>query len=74
MEYDRFYIGDKTYCARAGKQAFRDNLVAQFPAEEQAIDRYMELLAEAGKAGFTLAMERMLGPWQRALAKPWLKW
>jgi all-trans-retinol 13,14-reductase len=73
-EYDRFYIGDKTYCARAGKQAFRDNLVAQFPAEQQAIDRYMELLAEAGKAGSTLAMERMLGPWQRALATPWLRW
>ncbi len=43
-EYDRFYIGDKVFCARAGKQEFRDNLVAQFPDEEQAIDRYMQLL------------------------------
>ena len=38
-EYDRFYIGDKVFCARAGKQAFRDNLVAQFPGEVEAIDR-----------------------------------
>ena len=46
-EYDRFYVGDKVFCAVAGKQEFRDNLVAQFPAEEQAIDRYMELLARS---------------------------
>ena len=26
-EYDRFYVGDRVFCARAGKQAFRDNLV-----------------------------------------------
>jgi all-trans-retinol 13,14-reductase len=26
-EYDRFYIGDKTFSAIAGKQAFRDNLL-----------------------------------------------
>ena len=39
-EYDRFYIGDKVFNAIAGEQAFRDNLVASFPKEEQAIDRY----------------------------------
>jgi all-trans-retinol 13,14-reductase len=38
-EYDRFYVGDKTFCAKAGKQQFRDNLLTQFPAEERAIDR-----------------------------------
>jgi len=49
-EYDRFYVGDKVFSAIAGKQAFRDNLVKTFPKEEQAIDRYMELLAEVGCA------------------------
>jgi len=73
-EYDRFYIGDKVFTARAGKREFRDNLVRQFPAEEAAIDRYLALLAEAGGAGSTLVMERVLEPWQRTLATPYLKW
>jgi all-trans-retinol 13,14-reductase len=72
-EYDRFYIGDKVFCARAGKKQFRDNLVAQFPAEEQAIDHYMQLLAEVGGASSMLAMERLLKPWQRAVAAPYRK-
>ena len=37
-EYDRFYVGDKVFNAVAGKQAFRDNLVRQFPGEVAAID------------------------------------
>ena len=72
-EYDRFYVGDKVFSTRAGKQGFRDNLVAQFPNEESAIDRYMELLAETGGALNTFAMNRMAKPWQRALTKPFMK-
>ena len=34
--YDRFFIGNNTYDAVAGKAAFRDNLKALFPAEAQA--------------------------------------
>ena len=73
-EYDRFYIGDKVFNAIAGKQAFRDNLVASFPKEEQAIDRYLELLAEVGGAISTHSMGRVLKPWQRTLGAPLLKW
>jgi len=73
-EYDRFYIGDRVFCARAGKQAFRDNLVAQFPAEEQAVDAYMQLLAKVGGALSMLGMGRVLEPWQRRLSAPLLKW
>jgi all-trans-retinol 13,14-reductase len=73
-EYDRFYIGDKVYCAVAGEQAFRDNLVRQFPDEVEAIDGYLKLLARASKASTALAMERVLKPWQRALMWPYLRW
>lgn len=73
-EYDRFYIGEKVFSATAGKIEFRDNLVRQFPAEEQAIDRYMELLAQVGGAISTFAMARVLKPWQKTIAKPYLKW
>ena len=64
-EYDRFYVGDKVFNAVAGRTEFRDNLVLQFPAEEEAIDRYMALLSEGGKALSALGMAKVLKPWQR---------
>lgn len=73
-EYDRFYVGDKVFSAIAGKQAFRDNLVAGFPQEEQAIDRYLALIAQVSGALSTHSMGRVLKPWQRALGAPLLKW
>jgi all-trans-retinol 13,14-reductase len=73
-EYDRFYIGDKVFNAIAGKAQFRDNLVRQFPAEEQAIDRYMELLSKVGGALSIFGMARVLKPWQKTMATPYLKW
>ena len=72
-EYDRFYIGDEVYTAVAGKQEFRDNLVRQFPDEEEAIDRYMQLLQQVGGGLYAYGMERVLKPWQRTLATPYLK-
>ena len=73
-EYDRFYVGDKVFNAVAGRQEFRDNLVRQFPAEEQGIDRYMQLLKQVSGALYAHSMERVLTPWQRRLATPILKW
>ena len=73
-EYDRFFIGDKTFNAKAGKQEFRDNLIRQFPDEEQAIDAYLTLLKSAGGAMTSFGMARVLGPWQQTLMSPYLKW
>jgi all-trans-retinol 13,14-reductase len=73
-EYDRFYIGDKVFCAKAGRQQFRDNLVAQFPDEQQAIDAYITLLNDAGNAMTSVGMTRVLEPWQQTLMTPYLKW
>jgi len=72
-EYDRFYIGDRVYSAIAGKQQFRDNLVARFPKEEEAIGRYMQLLDQVGKSMSVYSVSRLLKPWQRFLAWPYLK-
>ena len=72
-EYDRFYIGDRVFSAIAGKQQFVENLVSRFPKEEQAIERYMRLLAKAGKAMSAYSVKRVLKPWQRVLAWPYLK-
>ncbi|MCH7853915.1 MAG: NAD(P)/FAD-dependent oxidoreductase [Proteobacteria bacterium] len=72
-EYDRFYIGDKVFSAIAGKKAFRDNLVTSFPAEEKAIDAYMELLADVSGALSVHSMGRVLKPWQQSVAAPFMK-
>ena len=73
-EYDRFYVGDKVFNAMAGKQAFRENLVRQFPAEEEAIKRYMEMLQQVSAALSERSMERTLKPWQRSIAAPIIRW
>jgi all-trans-retinol 13,14-reductase len=73
-EYDRFYVGDKVFNAIAGKKEFRENLVAAFPAEVEAIDRYLELLAEVSGAISVHSMDRVMKPWQRAVASPFIKW
>jgi all-trans-retinol 13,14-reductase len=73
-EYDRFYVGEKVFNTRAGKAEFRDNLVRQFPAEERAIDRYMALLSEVGNALSAFGLAKVMKPWQRKIAAPYLKW
>ena len=72
-EYDRFYIGEKTFSAHAGKQEFQDNLLKQFPKEGSAIKAYMGLLNQVSKAMPTFAMSRLLKPGQRTLMGPYLR-
>ena len=72
-EYDRFFVGDKVFSAIAGKQQVRDNLVRRFPTEERAIDVYLQLLSQVGKALSAYSMAKLLKPWQRLLAWPYLK-
>ncbi|NNL05162.1 MAG: NAD(P)/FAD-dependent oxidoreductase [Xanthomonadales bacterium] len=45
--FDRIFLGEESYDLVAGKRAYRDALVAAFPAEESAIDRYLERLRVA---------------------------
>jgi all-trans-retinol 13,14-reductase len=73
-EYDRFYVGDKVFNAVAGKQQFRDNLVAQFPDEAQAIDRYLKLLDRSGDALSAFGMSRGMPALMRLAIKPMLAW
>lgn len=73
-EYDRFYIGDKVFNAKAGKREFRDNLLRQFPNEQHAIDEYLKLLAASGSALSAFGMGRAMKPWQQSLAQPYINW
>jgi all-trans-retinol 13,14-reductase len=71
--YDRFYIGENTYEAVAGREAFRENLLGYFPAERTAVDRYLELLGEASRAMRTLMLARTMPRWQATIAGPLLR-
>ncbi|MGY8734374.1 MAG: phytoene desaturase family protein, partial [Pirellulales bacterium] len=71
-EYDRFYIGEKVFNAKAGKEEFRLNLIRQFPDEEKAIDRYLKLLNKAGNAIPAYGMKRIFSFWQYVAMWPYL--
>jgi all-trans-retinol 13,14-reductase len=71
--YDRFFIGDRIYDAVAGRAEFRDNLVAHFPREAPAIDRYLQLLGEVSRGMRTFTLDRTLPPWAAAIAGPLLR-
>lgn len=71
--YDRFFIGDRVYDAVAGRDEYREQLVAYFPREAAAIDRYLELLREVSRSMRTFTLQRTLPPWAAAVAGPWLR-
>ncbi len=71
--YDRFFIGDRTYDAVAGPAEFRDNLLAHFPREAVAIERYFELLREVARGMRTFTLDRTLPMWAAMLAGPILR-
>ena len=48
--YDRIVIGDKTYDFPKGVENWKNAMKGYFPAEEDAIDRYVELVFEVSKA------------------------
>ncbi|CUS40373.1 MULTISPECIES: phytoene desaturase family protein [Thalassolituus] len=48
--YDRLFIGDRQINLMAGPKAFSDELKRNFPGEEQAIDTYLDYLAQVAKA------------------------
>jgi all-trans-retinol 13,14-reductase len=68
--FDRIFLGQEHYDLVAGKAAYRDALVAAFPAEQQAIDSYLTYM-RAVKSGVRLhTLKKVLPGWMaRVLAK-----
>ena len=58
--FDRIWLGDAHYDLVAGKPEYRDALVAAFPREEAAIDRYLELMRAARAATRVLTLRKVL--------------
>ncbi len=58
--YDRIAIGDKTYDFKKGVGNFKEQLKSDFPGEEKAIDRYVDLVFEVSKASRKYFQEKAL--------------
>ena len=73
--YDRIIIGKRRVDFPAGREAFIASLVSQFPDEEAAIRRYVELVSESASSARKFfagqAMPRLLGRAYKA-ARPML--
>ena len=58
--FDRIFLGDEHFDLVAGKPAYRDALVAAFPREEAAIDRYLDLMRSARDATRLATLQKLL--------------
>ena len=71
--FDRIFLGDESYDLVAGKQAYRDALVAAFPGEEAAIDRYLARLRVAREAVRLNVLAKVLPAPAARLLQKWKK-
>ena len=58
--FDRIFLGAEQYDLVAGKPAYRDALVAAFPGEAAAIDRYLALMRSARDATRLATLQKVL--------------
>lgn len=58
--YDRIIIGDKAYDFVKGRESFRAKLHGYFPAEKDAIDRYLELVMATVKKAQLFFAEKVV--------------
>ncbi len=70
--YDRVVIGENVYDFKKGYENFVGMLYARFPGEEQAIDRYVELVRRSSGLGKNFFKERILPPFLSKIAGPFM--
>tara|TARA_Y100000782_G_scaffold111876_1_gene140927 strand:+ start:18759 stop:20351 length:1593 start_codon:yes stop_codon:yes gene_type:complete len=60
--YDVLYIGEDEYKFRAGRDAFRKQLIEYFPDEENTIDQYLDLIDKCSKRANLFFFEKVFKP------------
>jgi all-trans-retinol 13,14-reductase len=71
--YDRLVFGDTHYELPKGARAFAARMKEYFPAEHQAIDRYMEAVFDASRSARSFFMEKAMPPLASAIAGGWMR-
>lgn len=72
--YDRFTLGGEEFCFEKGKENLRRALEERFPAEQQAIGAYFDLVARVVAATQYFFMEKAIPAPLAAVAGPLLRW
>ena len=60
--YDVMKIGKKTFQFVKGVDGFKDNLIESFPEEEEAIEKFVQLVLDVGEAGMKFHMSKAIVP------------
>jgi len=61
--YDVANINEKEYVFKAGLENFRKQLISYFPKEENAINKYLELIKKSNKSAQAFYFEKTFEPW-----------
>ena len=64
--YDRIYLGDESFDLVTGVERFRAKMLSYFPEEQQALDRYLQLIREVNASTSMFFLHKAL---PNALAK-----
>ena len=59
--YDRIWFGETEYPLRRGVSNFKADMTERFPAQKDAIARYLDLVFEVSKASRTFYAEKAMG-------------
>jgi all-trans-retinol 13,14-reductase len=71
--YDEVRIADRRYAFTAGRETFREQLIAAFPRERRGIDRYMNAISDIDAASFPFFAEKGLPRALSAVAGPFMR-
>ena len=77
--FDRIYLGNESYDYVSGVKSFRDKMVAYFPDEEAAIDKYISLVRQVNRYSSLYYMQKVLPTWlgqilYKKLTGPYIKY
>lgn len=72
--YDAFHIGDEVFELHAGKEGFRQSILAHFPGEEKTLDKYLNMLNKVNQAMQFYTMGKILPRASLPIATRLLKW
>jgi len=70
--YDRVIINGEEYQFKSGEEAFRQQMKAYFPGEEDAIDRYLWHIQHVRKANGKYQVQKVLPSFLRMILSGWM--
>ena len=71
--YDRIIIGKKHYDFVKGVENFKKSIKGHFPKDQEAIDKYVDLIFKSNKAMGRFYMQKALPSFLRKLIGKWLR-